>query len=280
MLCVQRLGRTPRLGVSEDLLVVDVAPLLHLAGGPLAPHHDDLLEAREIAHDLVYAILDGSGPALACGAVDGDQHLGLGELHALAHSLGGKSAEDHVVRSADARAGEHRDHDLGDHRQVDPDHVAPADAKALQRAGEAFDLGEQGRVGDVALGAVLAAPVEGDAIASAGDHVTVQAVVGDVQSAAREPLVERRIVVVEHARPPLKPVQRLSLPRPPCLRVACGLLVHAGITQQRVLVKLGGRLERLDVQERCKLSVKHLARDALGFRRHGSPASAALAPPA
>ena len=116
---------------------------------------------------LVDAILDRRGLALARRAVDRDQHLRLGELHALAHRLGGEAAEDDVVRGADARAREHRDDDLGDHRQVDPDNVALAHAELLQRAGEAFDLGEQLRVGDVALLAVLAAPVQRDALAAA-----------------------------------------------------------------------------------------------------------------
>ena len=65
------------------------------------------------------------------------------ELHALAHRLRGEAAEDDVVRRADARAGEHRDDHLGDHRQVDPDHVALAHAEVLQRVREALDLGEQ-----------------------------------------------------------------------------------------------------------------------------------------
>ncbi len=86
--------------------------------------------------------------------------------------------------------------------------------------------------------ALLAAPVEGDAIAAARDHVAVQAVVGDVQRAAGEPLVERRIVVVEHPLPRLEPVELLGLRGPPRLRVARGLLVDGGVVQQGVLAEL------------------------------------------
>jgi len=52
-------------------------------------------------------------------------------------------------------------------------------------------------VGDVALLALLTAPVVGDLAALAGLDVPVDAVVTDVDLAVREPLVERRIGVVE-----------------------------------------------------------------------------------
>ena len=103
--------------------------------------------------------------------------LGLGELHALAHRLGGESAEDDVVWRADARAGEHRDDDLGDHRQVDADDIPLAYALGLERACKELDLGQQLGVGDVAPLALLAAPVDRDAIAAAGGDVAVEAVV-------------------------------------------------------------------------------------------------------
>jgi hypothetical protein len=152
---------------------------------------------------------------IASRAVDGDQRLGVGELHALAHRLGREAAEDHVVRRADARAGEHRHDDLGDHRQEDPDHVAAPDPARLQRVGEALDVAVQVGVGDRPRLALLAVPVEGDALAAAGLDVTVDAVVGRVEPAAREPLEEGRLPIVEDFRPRLVPVQRLGLLGPP-----------------------------------------------------------------
>ena len=56
-------------------------------------------------------------------------------------AVGGEAAEDDRVRGADARAGEHRDGQLGDHRHVDGDAVAGLDAERLERVGEAADLG-------------------------------------------------------------------------------------------------------------------------------------------
>ncbi len=96
----------------------------------------------QVAHHLVDAVLDRRRLALARGAVDSDQHAGLGELHPLAHRLRGETPEDDVVRGADARAGEHRDDHLGNHRQVDAHHVAAPDPEVLQRVGEALHLGE------------------------------------------------------------------------------------------------------------------------------------------
>ncbi len=77
------------------------------------------------------------------------------------------------------------DHHLGDHRQVDADDVAACDAEFLQGVGEALDLGQQLGVGDVALLPLLAAPVEGDAIAPAREHMAIEAVVGHVELAVR-----------------------------------------------------------------------------------------------
>ena len=125
----------------------------------------------------------------------------VAELHPLGDRLRREAAEDDVVRRADPSAGEHRDDDLGNHRQVDADDVALADAALLERVGAALDVGEQLGVRDVALLALLAVPVERDAVAEAGFDVAVQAVVGDVQLAAGEPAVERGLGVVERLVP-------------------------------------------------------------------------------
>ena len=103
--------------------------------------------------------------------------------------------------------------------------------------------------------ALLPAPVERDALAPARLDVAVEAVVGDVQRAAGEPLVERRIGVVEHRVPLLKPVQLLGLLDPPGLRIARRLLVDRRVVQQRVLAKLGRGVERLDLEQPRKLAL-------------------------
>ena len=178
----------------------------------------------EVAHHGVDGGLDGRGLALAPPAVGGDQRLGVGDLHPLPDRLGREPAEHDVVRRADPRAREHRDDDLGDHRQVDPDDVALADAQVLERVREPLHVAVQLGVGDRALLALLAGPVERDAVAVAGLDVPVQAVVGHVQLAVGEPLVERRVRVVEHGRERLVPVQGSRLLGPERVRVELGLL--------------------------------------------------------
>ena len=253
VLGVERLGRALVVGGFEHRVPPEVAPLLHRAVGARVLDDDDRLETLEAAHHLVDLLLDRRRLALAARAVDGDQRLGLGELHPLLDRLGREAAEDHVVRRPDARAGEHRHRDLGDHRQEDPDHVARADPALLERVRAALDVAVQVGVRDVALLALLAAPVEGHAVAVAGLDVAVDAVVGDVELAADEPLGERRVGPVEHLVPLLGPVERLGLLGPEALGVLLGPLVDAGVGDDRVRGELARRRERLLVEQLLEL---------------------------
>ena len=199
---------------------------------------------------LVDGGLDGGRLALAPGTVGGDQRLRVRHLKPLPHRAGREAAEDHVVRRADPGAGEHRHHDLGDHRQVDPDHVAPANAPRLQPVGEPLHVGEQPGVGQVALFALLAAPVERDPVAVTRLDVPVQAVVGGVEPAVGEPGVEGRVAVVEHGaerRVPVEPLPRLL--RPPGRAVLGRLLVHRRVTHLGVGGEVWRRRELLGLQQ-------------------------------
>jgi hypothetical protein len=70
------------------------------------------------------------------------------------------------VHRADARAREHRDGQLDDHRQVDQDGVALAHALAAQPVGDAADLGQRLVVGHgLLVPEVVALRDEGDAVA-------------------------------------------------------------------------------------------------------------------
>src|ERR1019366_6476966 len=118
------------------------------------------------------------------------------------------------------------------------------------------------------------APMRAQAsIATPRDHMAIQAVVGDVERAAHEPLVEGRVVVVEHAVPLLEPVELLCLCDPPRLRVRGRLLVDRGVFQQCLLAKARGGLERLDVEQLGKLGVELRAADSICLSAHRSRSS-------
>ena len=65
-----------------------------------------------------------------------------------AQRLGGEPGEDHPVGQAEAGAGQHREHRLGDHRQVDRHPVAGLEPQRDQRVRGLADLGLQLGVGD------------------------------------------------------------------------------------------------------------------------------------
>ena len=113
------------------------------------------------------------------------------------------------------------------------------------------------RVGDVALVALLAAPVVGDAVAATGLDVTVEAVVGDVQLCRRRTTC-RTAGSESSSTCPTARNQSSSrgLTLPPALPVGLRLRVDRRIAQQRVLAKLRRRLEALDLEQPRELLVE------------------------
>ena len=166
---------------------------------------------------LVGVVLERHDGSPAPCAVGGDQHLRLGVVDAFAQRLGAESAEHDRVRGADASAGEHRDGQLGHHAQVDVDPIAFVDPERPQPVREPADVIEQLGVGDRAGVARLAFPMEGDLVAAAGFHVTVEAVVRGVQLPSFEPPHPRRRPVHDRV-PTLEPRQPVGLLGPERLR--------------------------------------------------------------
>lgn len=130
---------------------------------------------------------------------------------------------------------------------IDDDAVALADAAFLQRIGEARHAREQVCIGDARDGAVVGFEDYRDALAIAGFDVAVEAVVRRVELAVVEPLVERRIGLVEHAGERLVPAQRFAREaRPEAFVIALGFRDeraigrHAG-NGRRLRERLGGR---------------------------------------
>ena len=213
-------GNGLRLVVGVDLrdLIAppEVAAVLpgHVVSGALDDEH--VGDARRaLARGRASTVsLRPNTRALAVAAVGRDDELGLGVEDAGVQAVGAEASEDHGVHGADARDGEHGDDGLGDHGQVDGDAVAGLDAEAGEQVRGALHLGRELGIADVAAVAGLALPVDGDAVAVAGEHVPVEAVVGDVQLAVLEPGRERRVGPVEGLRERLVPVQLAGDDRP------------------------------------------------------------------
>ncbi len=259
MLGVELLRRALGIGLLHHLVKPDVAAIAHLALVAGVLDDDDVLERVEVGHHRVDLLLDRRRLALAPRAVDRDQRLGVGELHPLLDRVRREAAEHDVVGSTDPRTREHRHHDLGDHRQVDPDDVALLDPHRLERIGEPLHVAVQIRVGDVALLALLAAPVIRDLVAAAGLDVAVQAVVGGVDRAVGKPLVERGVGVVEILSRLLEPVQFLGLRHPPALPVALGFVVDRRVIEQSLRTEGFGGVELLDLEHLLELALERAA---------------------
>ena len=237
-----------RVGGLAKLVIPDVAAVLHLAVGAGAAHDDDVLQRLDRPDLSVHRGLDRCGLALAPGAVDGDEDLRLADLHSLGHGTDGEAAEHHVVHRADAGARLHRDDDLRDHRKVDADDVAGLYAERLQPVGELLGVAKQVGIRHRALLALLAVPVVGDAITAARFDVAVEAVVGDVQLAVGEPLVEGRVGVVEHLGEGLGPVDEIARLLGPELGDGSALGSRA-LRRLVMRLEIGGGLEDLDLEE-------------------------------
>jgi hypothetical protein len=135
--------------------------------------------------------------------------------------VGGKAAEHHGMHGAQPRAGQHRHHRFGDHRHVDDDAIALADAERCDGAGKLRHVIAQLAVGETLLGAGDGRIVDQRRLlGTATFHMAVERIVAGVELAPGEPAVERRLAVVEHLVPAPGPVDRRGLLGPETLGVA------------------------------------------------------------
>ncbi len=227
VLGVERLGLVVGGGAVDGVVPphVDLVVPGDLLAGTAYDEH--VVDHVGLGAGLVDGRLERRGGAAAVAAVGGDDDPGLAVGEAGGQRVGGEAAEDHRVRGADPGAGQHRDDRLGDHRQVDRDPVAGADAERDQRVGGLADLVLELGVGQRA-GVVggLADPVQRHLVAAPGLDVPVDAVVRRVELAADEPLGEGLVVPVEDPVPLLRPVQATGLLLPERQPVVRGCVVR------------------------------------------------------
>jgi hypothetical protein len=196
--------RAVRARCRQQLLVVQVAARLpgHLAAG--AAHDHDLFDAagRLLRERRIDVGLQRHLAAAAQALVGGDHELRGAVLDPARQRLRREAAEDDRVDGAEACAGQHRDRRLGDHRQVDRDAVALADAEPLEGVGEAAHVAVQLAVADAAAFLrVVAFPQDRGLFAALGE-VPIEAVGRDVELAIAVP-ANVEVVQVERDVPDL-----------------------------------------------------------------------------
>ena len=197
----------------------------------------DVLDRRGAGQGDVDRGLERVGLALPESAVCGDEDLALGVVDAIDERVGREPAEHHRVRRTEPGTRQHGDGKLGDHRHVHRDPVALHHAQPLEGVGEPLHLGVEVGVGHDPLVTRLAFPVVGDLVAPARLDVAVEAVVGDVELGADEPLGEGQIPLEDRV-PLLVPRDQLGrLLGPEALEVLVGLVVQRGVDDQSVLLE-------------------------------------------
>ena len=230
----------------------DVATLRPVDVAAGAAQDDRLLHGRRVRERLVRVPLEWDGLPAAQPLVLRDEQLALHVVQAARERVGGEPAEHNRVRRAEARAGEHRDRQLGNHPHVDADRRSLADAEALERICEADDLTlEVGERQRPALVGRLPLPVVGDLVAEARLDVPVDAVVRDVELAAEVPLRVRELPLEElveglepgDALPPfrlpeLAPVALVDVRLGVCLRGEVGWRAVTALFEEERLDRL------------------------------------------
>ena len=181
-------------------------------------------------HRRVEQRLVGDDAAGLDAAGGGQDQLRLGVLDAGGEFLGGEAAEHDRMHGADARAGEHAGDRLGDHRHVDDDAVAGADAEIGETAASVSTSASSSRVGDPALragdGAVV---VKGGLIATSRRDMPVERVVAGVASGVGKPAAVDAGFRVENALRRLDPIDGLGGLGPKGLRVLAPLRVDGSV---------------------------------------------------
>ena len=166
--------------------------------------------------------------------------------------------------SPDPRTGQHGVCGLGNHRQINGDAIALADAQRLQHIGATADLFVQRAIAYVLRRRVwiIGFPDDRDIIAALG-QMTVNAIGGNVENAVFKPF-DRHIRIFERGVLDLfgkrHPIQTLGLFAPKSIRIGDRALVH-------FIVLLLGRMGACD-RSRTWLEYELLAHSILPYLSH------------
>ncbi len=213
-------------GQPGQVVIPVIAAFLHVHRLAGAADDDDMLHDGRAAHGGVHHFLEGDDLAAQPGPIAGDHHAAFGVVDAVGQGLLAEAAVDHAVGRAQLGAGQHGDHQFRDAAHVDRHAVAFFDAHALEDVGEAVHLLPQPPVAHEHLVAVFALPDDGQLVLAPGFDVAIKGVVDDIGLGPHEPLVERRVAVVEDFVPHFVPFQRVGAFGPERQRILNGFVVN------------------------------------------------------
>src|SRR5436190_18363697 len=138
-----------------------VASLLHVnrrLSFSEASHDHDLPNRRRAFQRFVRHLFQRHDGAAPPPAVCSDQEIALRVVDTVSKGIRAELAKHDRLRRAYARAGQHRDRELGYERQIDRDAVAALDAERLEYVRELVDLSIQVEIGQRAAIARLTFP--------------------------------------------------------------------------------------------------------------------------
>jgi hypothetical protein len=216
------------IGIATGRALEDTqAPVDHQDPGRLVLGQPDRLVEQWLVFDHLAA------PAAGVGA---DDHRRLRVIDATGQRQAGKAAEHHRVQRADARAGQHRESGLGNHRHVDQHAVALLDTQRQQGRGHALHLFVQLAERIDLLAVDLGRHVDQRVLLRAREQMPIDRVVAQVRSATDEPSGERRLRVIADLVEGLLPIDQLGLSGPEHIALLDRLAMELGVLHACLLV--------------------------------------------
>ena len=177
---------------------------------------------------VIHILLQRHDLAPAIAAIRRNHERGLGIGDAILDRFRAEPAEDHRVHRADPGTGEHGDGRLGNHRHINQNAVAFFNFVPLQHVGEKADFPVKLLVSERPLFARLPFPQDRGLVLASRAEMPVEAVFGDIQLSADEPLRKRQLPF-EHLLPLFPPEEFGGLPTPEFLGLLDRFLIHRAI---------------------------------------------------
>ena len=276
MLGIEFRRRTVAWGGFFEIVPPEVASLLPANFFIGAANDDGFFDGGAIFEGGVRNFFQGNNFAAAVATIGCDQDFRFCVADAIGKRCGAETAENYRMHRPDARAAQHCNHQLWNHRHVDGDAIAGLYVEREEHVGETADAGVKFGVGELERGAVFSFP-EKRRLVGIFFEMAIEAVVRDVELAAGKPFGMRRIPF-ESVRRLLEPVKQLGLLGPECLGIFGGASIHRAVFLEGFDVCMLGEICRRGDSffvEHVRIEFQHgssqgIAKHAGAARRHRS----------